>query len=159
MPAGRTVDDLYDFAQSILTAARTSLEQDSIAPPEHRYVSHEAPDLVCCDTLAVRHLDPRFRLSTNRPDCVILWTGRVELTVARCVTVFTRDGELPPVATIEADAKAVWADRWAISRHLLANWHCSDPDLPCGEPAIETVIPFNVGDCSGTYFTVQLVLP
>ena len=152
----RTKIDLYDFASDLLEAAERSLVRAEIALPENRYVTYELPDLVCCDTLAVRHLAPRIREGSDK--CSVSWTARVELTISRCVQVFTRDGELPPLSKVESDALDVYSDRWTLMRFLLEEYRCSNAPI-CGDPEIESVIEVNAANCAGSAFTVGLVMP
>jgi len=149
----RTNSDLFDYASAMLLAAEASLTRAGIVLPTNRYISYELPDLVCCDTLAIRHLPPRLKTTKGADQ----WTARVELTISRCVQIFTRDGNLPPLTKVEEDAAVVLADRWALMRFLLDEYHCDLP--PCGEPFIESVNEVNAANCAGSAFVVGLVLP
>jgi hypothetical protein len=117
----------------------------------------------CCEQVAL-HVGP-IRTRVSRDTKQVGWIYEVDfnLTVGRCVPTPEVTGkkiELPSVAALEASARQINADGWAIW-NALHNAILRDGALPpeCGKAAIQPLTPRDPsGGCGGWVGIVTLTV-
>lgn len=135
--AGTGPGDLYDLAEELLEVCVQALDSvedfpppqpDDYQPgaPDRRFVSPHAPIADCCEFLAV-HVNnitdafARTGASGGGGGAEKANVPSLIATLLRCVPVGTGEGQNytpPPTAQLEAAARLLYADAWALWNHI-----------------------------------------
>ena len=134
------INALYEIAQAFLDAATDALAFTDAGPPGRRFVSAGQPALDCCGQLTVwtQFLTEADTFSgagalagSHKPKIGAAPILTVNIQATRCATgKLDEEGgriTLPTPAELDADAKAISQDGWALWNHL--NWALKHGDL------------------------------
>ena len=159
---------LMDLSCDLLAAAEACLVANGITVPDQVYVTPCQPDLICCSTLAVRQTDIGIIELDPPGKCQFRRQVHFEVWIARCVQVFTNEGNLPPlgscaaraVGTVAGDATTILTDRWVILQCLLETLRALGPGSGwcCAPLSFVAVEPICEGGCAGTRFELTLTI-
>lgn len=120
--------DLFDLCAEYLAACQAALAGTPGGAIERAYVSPGSPVIDCPAQLTVHAggsseastapLSPPLSPGHRGRVQGAVYLARMTATVARCVPVFTEDGEAPAAVDLEAAANMTSADVWAIWNHI-----------------------------------------
>lgn len=115
-------DLLAGLLGTALNVATEALQEPATetGPPERRYVSHGAP-AADCEMLATYALPARV-LPAAGPGCATIPVASFAVVLYRCVTAVADSPEPgpPPTSTLDAEARSLAVDGWALLRGFLA---------------------------------------
>jgi hypothetical protein len=164
--------DLEAFAEEFLAACVGAL--DSIpdvesglgGSPARQFVTHGRPVLDCCDALMVS-IDNVIESPTGRvPGATSKsfktgWTNLVTLiaTISRCIPVPDAHGNPPPVGEMQASARQLNADNWALWNHIHHLAAAGEIFEQCGEVYFDSIRALQPsGGCGGWVMQVRASL-
>lgn len=79
--------------------------------------------------VALNNMQPNWPIPTGLPsECPKLYTGTVELGIARCAAVINDNGQPPPVDAITANAEQQIIDRWELFQAISCCWSVEGKD-------------------------------
>lgn len=165
-----TLDSLYGLAVDLLTAATDALDATTAGAPDRRFVSYGLPALDCCGELSVwvqsiqqgstapllPPLEPGHRVfhgSRNLP--------ALHLIASRCVTGPDTSGNPPSPTVIQAEARTVITDGWALWNGIQKRIRAKNlfPGGGCSEYFIDGLIALDPsGGCAGWQMVVRFGL-
>lgn len=166
-PITTSIDTLYDLARDILDKADQALVDNALDPPNHQYVSWNAPSWDCCDLLTthVERLGPdqstqNRQQSRNAVICAQRFDATVVLTLVGCVPEVNE--VFPPDADMDLNTKGFLQRAWVLMQALTCEYDIGDllPGFPgCRIVKINPMTPHGPqGGCASftMSFTVEL---
>lgn len=117
------LDDVNEVAQAFLDASIAALEVTDAGPPGRAFVSPGRPALDCCGQLTVwvsaiteaATVSPPGGFGDSRRQKIgSIPTLTVHIQATRCGPTLNQRGDPPPPADLDASAKQVQQDVWAL---------------------------------------------
>jgi hypothetical protein len=166
-PITTSVDTLYNLARDILESANQALLDNDLDPPNHQFVSWNAPAWDCCDHLTthLENLKPdqataNAQQSRNSRICAQRFDATIVLTLINCVPL-TND-VMPPDDEMDVSAHGFLQRAWVLYQALTCDYDVGVllPDFPgCKIVKINPLTPHGPqGGCASftMSFTVEL---
>lgn len=170
---------LYDLADDLLAEALDglSLARTGHAPPSRTYVSQGEPaddtGLLSCeqDGQLTVHIDegdgieaffPRGSGSMPETPCVFAPYARFCVVLYRCVPKVDDEGNAPSAEELDASARDLYTDAWALYTHLATLWGNGTlfgGALGCKDVEWESMLPIHPqGGAAGWRLCLRLQL-
>lgn len=163
--AGQGPGDLFDLAEELLEVCTAALDSIPDFPgldelegaPTYHFVSDGPPIPDCCDdgmlAVHVNNVTDRFSRE-GAPQDPKLNVPSLIVSVLRCVPLGSGEGDTytpPPAAEIEASARQILADGWALWNHIYNALRADPPQIltTCQRAKFVSMQAVREGQCSG----------
>lgn len=162
-----TVSSLWEQAGELLLVMEDALADTIGGTPDRSYVAPAEPAFDCCPFLTV-HVPSISEASTTDPGIVgghRSTTGSIILveyvvTAVRCAPEPGSGSTLPSLTAIEASAREVEEDGWALWNRLRSAIRCGEIFAECSEVYFDGGLSIpEQGGCVGWQFRVRAALP
>ncbi len=161
------VSSLYAYAVEYLEACNQALATTVGGAIDRAYVTPGLPVIDCCPMLAVdvRSLFAEQTAPTGPPPVLghrgvrtpAMWLVALVATVARCTPTVQQEGVLPNADEMEASAREIDEDVWAIWNMLLQLKRAGELfGGACRSMYLDPPTSFNSGGCAGWFFQIRV---
>jgi len=172
--AGTGPGDLYELCEELLDFCAEALDTipdfpdpawlaDMDGAPSNRFVSPGPPLRECCDdgqlTVHVQPITDRLHRSNANPGSEKVNLPTLIVTLLRCVSIVTEEGEVETPAVQTEFAKQHMADGWALWNHIYNLIRAEQFLTLCQAADFVAMVPVPVeGMCGGWQLNFQVEL-
>jgi hypothetical protein len=162
-----TVDSLYQAGADLLAACVAALNLTATGAPTRVYVA-DGPVALDCEQVTVHFASigqadtspssPALQPARRAVTASVGVAGMI-VTATRCVPVVSQEGRPPSASAIEASARVIAADGWAIWNHLHNEVRAGSLFAGCQGLYIDPALPITPsGGVGGWTLAVRLPL-